>query len=388
MASSGSYIEQLENELKQTDPNSHANRLVTQELDRLNKGEDRQPQEEKKDRSSSQLLELHHDKPVRASVKVRIPVKEYPKYNFVGKLLGPKGQTLKGLQDQTGCKMAIMGKGSMRDKEKEEELRKEGGKYAHLNDELHVSVECFTESIDGQHRIAAALLELKKFLIPEMNDEMYGGGDMGGEMGVNGGAPRGRGGFRGAPPERGRGSFRGRGNGPAPPPGGRGGPAGRGGPPPRGAPRGGPAGARGGPAPRGGPGPAARGAPAARGGGVGAGRAPPPAAPTSYDAYGTQQSYSVGAYSTGYDNSYDESYGQDGSYYDYGQTATANTGYDSYSSGGYGEYSDYSDGGWGATASGGAGAGKAPAAPTRGAARGGVSRPHPYSRPGPAQGGY
>ena len=39
-------------------------------------------------------------------------------YNFVGKLLGPKGQTLKALQEQTGCKMAIMGRGSMRDKDK------------------------------------------------------------------------------------------------------------------------------------------------------------------------------------------------------------------------------------------------------------------------------
>lgn len=39
-------------------------------------------------------------------------------YNFVGKLLGPKGTTLKALQDQTGCTLAIMGKGSMKDKEK------------------------------------------------------------------------------------------------------------------------------------------------------------------------------------------------------------------------------------------------------------------------------
>ncbi|RUS73830.1 hypothetical protein EGW08_018398 [Elysia chlorotica] len=221
MAQSGSYIEELQNELKHTDPDSHANRLVTQELDRLSKGEDGQPQDEKKERPHMSLQEVHHDRPQKCSVKVRIPVKEHPKYNFVGKLLGPKGQTLKALQDQTGCRMAIMGKGSMRDKEKEEELRKQGGKYSHLNDDLHVLVECYTESVDGYHRIAAAMMELKKYLIPEINEEMYGGGDMGGEMGMNGGAPRGRGGFRGAPPERGRGSFRGRGNGPAPPPSGR-----------------------------------------------------------------------------------------------------------------------------------------------------------------------
>ena len=39
-------------------------------------------------------------------------------FNFVGKLLGPGGNTLKRLQEETGCKMAIMGKGSMRDKAK------------------------------------------------------------------------------------------------------------------------------------------------------------------------------------------------------------------------------------------------------------------------------
>ena len=39
-------------------------------------------------------------------------------FNFVGKLLGPKGNTLKRLQEETGCKMAILGKGSMRDKSK------------------------------------------------------------------------------------------------------------------------------------------------------------------------------------------------------------------------------------------------------------------------------
>ena len=37
-------------------------------------------------------------------------------FNFIGKLLGPKGNTLKRMQDETGCKMAILGKGSMRDK--------------------------------------------------------------------------------------------------------------------------------------------------------------------------------------------------------------------------------------------------------------------------------
>ena len=39
-------------------------------------------------------------------------------FNFVGKLLGPKGNSLKRLQEDTMTKMAVLGKGSMRDKQK------------------------------------------------------------------------------------------------------------------------------------------------------------------------------------------------------------------------------------------------------------------------------
>lgn len=43
------------------------------------------------------------------------------------------------MQEISGCRLAVLGKGSMRDKEEEEKCRAEGGKYAHLNDPLHVS---------------------------------------------------------------------------------------------------------------------------------------------------------------------------------------------------------------------------------------------------------
>lgn len=39
-------------------------------------------------------------------------------FNFVGKLLGPRGNSMKRLQEETGVKMSILGKGSMRDKDK------------------------------------------------------------------------------------------------------------------------------------------------------------------------------------------------------------------------------------------------------------------------------
>lgn len=48
----------------------------------------------------------------------------------------------------------------------EDELKKEGGKYAHLNEELHVLVEVYSEISDAYARLSHALSELAKFLSP------------------------------------------------------------------------------------------------------------------------------------------------------------------------------------------------------------------------------
>ncbi|KAM4625862.1 protein quaking-A-like [Polymixia lowei] len=50
--------------------------------------------------------------------KLFVPVKEYPDYNFVGRILGPRGLTAKQLEAETGCKIMVRGKSSMRDKKK------------------------------------------------------------------------------------------------------------------------------------------------------------------------------------------------------------------------------------------------------------------------------
>ncbi|KFO30983.1 KH domain-containing, RNA-binding, signal transduction-associated protein 3, partial [Fukomys damarensis] len=102
-----------------------------------------------------------------------IATKEFSEFNFVGKLLGPRGNSLKRLQEETLTKMSILGKGSMRDKAKEEELRKSGeAKYFHLNDDLHVLIEVFAPPAEAYARMGHALEEIKKFLIPDYNDEI------------------------------------------------------------------------------------------------------------------------------------------------------------------------------------------------------------------------
>lgn len=89
------------------------------------------------------------------------------KFNFVGKLLGPKGNSMKRLQEETMCKMAVLGRGSMRDRKKEEELRASGDtRYAHLYEDLHVEISTFAAPAEAHARIAYALAEVRRFLVP------------------------------------------------------------------------------------------------------------------------------------------------------------------------------------------------------------------------------
>ncbi|CAG9792896.1 unnamed protein product [Diatraea saccharalis] len=121
----------------------------------------------------TKYLDVFREKPVKVTVKVLVPVKEHPKFNFVGKLLGPKGNTMKQMQEDTMCKMAVLGRGSMRDRQKEEELRNSlDPKYAHLSDELHVEISALAPPAEAHARIAYALAEVKKYLIPDNNDMM------------------------------------------------------------------------------------------------------------------------------------------------------------------------------------------------------------------------
>lgn len=58
---------------------------------------------------------LDYRKPTKTSEKLYIPVKDYPDINFVGLLLGPRGNTLRQLQEESGARLAIRGKGSVKD---------------------------------------------------------------------------------------------------------------------------------------------------------------------------------------------------------------------------------------------------------------------------------
>lgn len=76
---------------------------------------------------------------VNLQEKVFVPVKEYPNYNFVGRLLGPRGLTAKQLEQDLECKIMVRGRGSLRDKRKED-MNRGKPNWEHLDEELHVLV--------------------------------------------------------------------------------------------------------------------------------------------------------------------------------------------------------------------------------------------------------
>jgi len=76
---------------------------------------------------------------VKLQERVFAPVKDHPKFNFVGRIIGPRGLTLRQVEQDTGCKLLVRGRGSMKDKKMEEE-RIGQPSYEHLQDDLHVLI--------------------------------------------------------------------------------------------------------------------------------------------------------------------------------------------------------------------------------------------------------
>ncbi|KAI3920844.1 hypothetical protein MKW98_005670 [Papaver atlanticum] len=85
--------------------------------------------------------------------KLYLPVREYPGYNFFGLIIGPRGNTQKRMEKETGAKITIKGKASGNDREK---MAVRSG-----NEDLHVLIHA-----DNRKSVDEAVLKVKKLLIP------------------------------------------------------------------------------------------------------------------------------------------------------------------------------------------------------------------------------
>ena len=47
--------------------------------------------------------------------RLYVPIREYPSYNFIGLIIGPRGATQKAMEKSTGAKISIRGRGSVKE---------------------------------------------------------------------------------------------------------------------------------------------------------------------------------------------------------------------------------------------------------------------------------
>jgi splicing factor 1 len=58
---------------------------------------------------------IDYKRPGKCSDKVYIPDREFPEINFIGLLIGPRGNTLKKMEHDSGAKLSIRGRGSVKE---------------------------------------------------------------------------------------------------------------------------------------------------------------------------------------------------------------------------------------------------------------------------------
>ncbi|KAK6951689.1 Branchpoint-bridging protein [Daldinia eschscholtzii] len=85
-------------------------------------------------------------RPTKTQEKVYVPVNDYPEINFslltkVGLLIGPRGNTLKKMESESGAKIAIRGKGSV----KEGKGRSDAAHASNQEEDLHCLIMADTE---------------------------------------------------------------------------------------------------------------------------------------------------------------------------------------------------------------------------------------------------
>lgn len=90
----------------------------------------------------------------RPQDKVYIPVKEFPEINFFGLLVGPRGNSLKKMERESGAKISIRGKGSV----------KEGkGRPDAFADDSEEDLHCLVMA-DTDEKVAACVALINKVI--------------------------------------------------------------------------------------------------------------------------------------------------------------------------------------------------------------------------------
>ncbi|KAK6331172.1 Branchpoint-bridging protein [Orbilia brochopaga] len=93
-------------------------------------------------------------RPTKTQEKIYVPVNDYPEINFIGLLIGPRGNTLKKMESQSGAKIAIRGKGSV----KEGKGRSDAAHASNQEEDLHCLI--MADSEDKVNKAKALINEV------------------------------------------------------------------------------------------------------------------------------------------------------------------------------------------------------------------------------------
>lgn len=112
-----------------------------------------------------------YQRPGKTQEKIYIPALDYPEINFVGHLLGPRGKTLKQMEKESGAKIAIRGKGSV----KEGKGRTDLPGSDNFDDDLHCVI-----TGDNPHSVQKAISLVNKIIetlasTPEASNDLKKG---------------------------------------------------------------------------------------------------------------------------------------------------------------------------------------------------------------------
>jgi splicing factor 1 len=87
--------------------------------------------------------------------KVFVPVKEFPTYNFIGLIIGPRGNTQKKMENATSSRISIRGKGSLKEGSR-------GGRVKGVDDDEELHVHITAETWDNVEAACAMVSDLLK----------------------------------------------------------------------------------------------------------------------------------------------------------------------------------------------------------------------------------
>ncbi|KAF8251720.1 hypothetical protein K440DRAFT_595188 [Wilcoxina mikolae CBS 423.85] len=107
-------------------------------------------------------------RPTKTQEKIYVPVNDYPEINFIGLLIGPRGNTLKKMETESGAKIAIRGKGSV----KEGKGRSDAAHTSNQEEDLHCLIMADTEEkVNKAKKLINNIIETAAS-IPEGQNEL------------------------------------------------------------------------------------------------------------------------------------------------------------------------------------------------------------------------